>query len=50
MYILNTVLNTFFFKIEVIVDVFAFKVLIYQLEKQRRKKKEKENSSSNDMI
>jgi hypothetical protein len=39
-----------FFKIEVIVDVFAFKVLIYQLEKQRRKKKEKENSSSNDMI
>jgi hypothetical protein len=36
------------FKIEVIVDVFALKILIYQLKKQRRKKKEKQNSSSND--
>jgi hypothetical protein len=41
MYILNTVLKTFFLKIEVIVDVFAFKVLICQLEKQRKKRKKK---------
>jgi hypothetical protein len=41
--------NYLFFKVKVIMDVFAFKVLICQLERQS-KKKEKKNSSSNDMI